>query len=66
MINSQINSFKWINNVHKILNDVGRPDLWINQHLIQSKNLKNLIKRILKDQQYQTWSASMQNSTKGK
>lgn len=59
-------SYKWISNVNKILNDIGRNDLWINQNAIVSCSLKFQVKQTLFDQFLQNWRSSLNNSSKGK
>ncbi len=65
MINDVTNEYKWPKNIHNILTETGRPDLWLNQFSLNSKSIKFTIKRTLIDQYIQSWNASMRNSNKG-
>ena len=65
LANSTI-KFKWIETIKNILNCTGRPDLWLNQEHIKTTHIKKHIKQILIDQYKQSWTASLQNSNKGK
>ena len=64
--NNNNSGYKWISNIRKILNEVGRNDLWVNQHAIISSSLKFQVKQILYDQFLQNWRASLNNSSKGR
>ena len=59
-------SIKWISNVIKILSDVGRYDLWVNQRHINTLSLGLLIKQTLHHQFLQMWRANLNTSSKGK
>lgn len=56
---------KWINYVKQIFIDCGKIDIWLSQNSPQSCNVRQLVKRILIDQNLQTWHSSLQNSSKG-
>ena len=57
---------KWISNVIKILSNVGRYDLWVNQRHINTLSLGLLIQQTLHDQFLQMWRANLNISSKGK
>ena len=57
---------KWINYIEKILQDVGRCDLWTRVTIENPYATKYAIIRTLKDQYIQKWVTLMQNSSKGK
>lgn len=65
MVNNPNIQYKWPKHIFDTLNEVGRTDLWLNQTELRHKSLNFVIKRILKDQYIQTWTASMRNSNKG-
>ncbi|MEW8547989.1 MAG: hypothetical protein AB2693_31170, partial [Candidatus Thiodiazotropha sp.] len=58
--------YRWISNIRKILNEVGRNDLWVYQNAIVSSSLKFQVKQTLHDQFLQNWRANLCNSSKGK
>ena len=58
--------YKWINYIEKILQDVGRCDLWTCVTIENPYATKYAIIRTLKDQYIQKWVTLMQNSSKGK
>ena len=64
--NNNNSDYKWISNIGKILNEVRRNDLWVNQHAIISSSLKFQVKQTLYDQFLQNWRASLNNSYKGR
>ena len=47
MIRYPENTFKWVSKVKAILENVGRPDLWIYQQQLVNKNTHKLVKKIL-------------------
>ena len=55
---------KWINYIQAILNQIGRPDIWLIQHRLQYKSLAQLTKKILIDQFVQDWHAKDTQSHK--
>ena len=57
---------KWICFIEKILTDVGRNDIWLNQNLINSTGIKYFVKQVLHDQYLQSWSVDLNESSKGK
>lgn len=57
---------KWINCIKNIFEQTGRIDIWNNQDTLQCKSVRHIIKRILLDQHYQKWNASLQQSSKGR
>ena len=59
-------SFKWLDEIKEIVTSVGRLDLWVNQFLIEQKNIHKGVKQILIDQFKQTWHDKLQQSNKGK
>ena len=59
-------SFKWLDKIKEILTSVGRLDLWVNQFLIEQKNIHKGVKQILIDQFKQNWHDQLQQSNKGK
>ena len=58
--------YKWINYIEKILQDVGRCDLWTCVTIENPYATKYAIIRILKDQYIQKWVTLTQSSSKGK
>ena len=46
---------KWVNHIRSILNQIGRPDIWISQQNIRTKSLAQLTKRTLVEQFIQEW-----------
>ena len=67
MLNINERGFKWIHQIHSILTETDRPDIWLRQFnsvhvpLTTSK----LIKQILLDQFNQNWNGLLQNASKG-
>lgn len=62
---NQIES-KWINYIRAILNEAGRGDLWVRQFVSIPLCTGKIVKCILKDQFFQSWNDSLQNSSKGR
>ena len=65
VLNQTNYEFKWISKIKSILNGVGRPDLWQNQHNIIEKYIHRSVKQTLIDQFRQTWHSQIQLSNKG-
>jgi hypothetical protein len=65
-MNRSVLNFKWIRQVQSILNNTGNTYFWLNQNLIENRNIHKKIKRCLIDQFYQTWSGLLRNSSKGR
>ena len=64
LFNSANAPSKWVSSIRNILNEIGRPDIWLNQENIQSKSLSTLIKRILIEQFIQDWCSKQSQSLK--
>ena len=54
---------KWISNIKRIFDEIGRPDIWLNQ--VPNNNYGKLVKQNLKDQFLQDWSSKLDQSSKG-
>lgn len=54
---------KWISNIKRIFDEIGRPDIWLNQ--VPNSNYDKLVKQNLKDQFLQDWSSKLDQSSKG-
>lgn len=59
------NHFKWTRCITNILQEIGRPDIWLNQNIATPVFIKQLAKRTLVDQYIQCWTAKMTLSSKG-
>ena len=64
--NDNEQGFRWINHIRSILNESGRPDLWLKQFDPIPFSSSNMIKQTLIDQFLQNWNGLLQNSSKGK
>ncbi len=64
MIHSSNLHSKWITHIRSIINNIGRPDLWLLQNSIQSKSLAYFTKRNLTEQFIQEWYAKRSQSIK--
>ena len=57
--------FKWTRNIKTILQEIGRNDIWINQKEHVPTNIKQIVRKNLKDQFLQKWHNSLEGSSKG-
>ena len=64
--NDNEHGFKWIHHIRSILNESGRPDLWLKQFDHIPFSSSKIIKQTLIDQFIQNWNGLLQNSSKGK
>ena len=64
--NDNEHGFKWINHIWSILNESGRPELWLKQFDHISFFSSKIIKQTLIDQFLQNWNGLLKNSSKGK
>ena len=66
MINEHNNyNFKWVNKIKSIFQNIGRPDIWLNQNHLNLKNVHKLVKQALIDQFKQNWHSELTLSNKG-
>ena len=66
MVNDSNTQYKWVNQIRNILNNAGRPDLWLQQFEITNNKVHKQIKQLYIDQYKQTWASELTESTKGR
>ena len=63
-INNPVYKFKFIDSIVNILLETGYHYVWLSQNFSNKISLLNSIKRVLTDQFYQNWNASLNESSK--
>ena len=53
----------WVLKIQQILEECGRPDLWLNQSC--NHYCSKMIESVLEAQVLQTWSTKLESSSKG-
>ena len=66
MLHTTDHDFKWTNYIHSILNEIGRPDMWLSQSNSIPLTAGRHIKRILVDQFHQSWNGLLQETDSSK
>ncbi len=63
MLSTEINN-KWLKHIKHILDETGNTYIWLNQSILNLKNVYRVVKPSLLDQFLQTWTAQLSISSK--